>query len=348
LRSAGRRPIAPAMSAATAGMQRNDITAELLSRLARLRAPADARVLSLYIDLDPSEKLALPPARRTAINALIDQARRAEDDLPSHRARAWLREEVERVRDLLVRGMVDGRLAEGARGLAVLACAPAELLEVVRLARPVRASVAVAPQPVIQPLAEIGPPRRWVALVTDGDDARLFEGHGEELVEIESFRDQHRRRHRRGAWAPGRQDGPLGVDERRHVRRAIEELVKLDRERGYELVVVGASEPVWAEIRRATPPGLLARLAGRFNADVEEASPGEIRSRSEPLLEAADAERERRRLELLDQQGAKGLKDTLELVFQRRVHRRVGGQADARPRRDGLLPVSQRRAARPA
>lgn len=306
---------------ALASMQHNDITGSLLGRLARLRAPGEERVLSLYLDLDPSENMALPPARRSAINALIDEARRRAEDEPlqTREARIRLRADIERLEDVLVRGVVEGRLAAGARGLAALACERAGLLEVVRLPRPVRSRAFIARHPVIQPLAEIGSPGLWAVLVTDGDDARLLEGVGDRLIEIESFHDAHRRRHRRGVWAPERSDGPLAEDERRHVRRAVEELVERDRRQGYELVAIGATEPVWAEARRAMPDGLRTRLAGRFSVNVEEASAAEVRLRVEPLLLETASEQERRTLALLDEAGVKGLGPSLELAFERRI-----------------------------
>jgi hypothetical protein len=119
--------------------------------------------------------------------------------------------------------------------------------------------------------------------------------------------------------APDRTDGPLGEDERRHLPRALAQLVERDRDRSYELLAIGASEPVWAEIRRASPQGLRTRLIGRFNVNVEVSTPSDVRSRVEPLLRAADAEHETRLLQLIDEVGIRGLQACVDLAFQRRL-----------------------------
>lgn len=302
-------------------MQYNDITHELLGRLARLKIPSDARVLSLYLDLDPSENLALPRGRQAAIRSLIDQARRlAESERGlSHEFWIALRADVERAQELLLRRAVEGDLAEGARALALFAAEPVSLLIALRLPRPVRSRVAVARRALIQPLAEIGPPHRWAVLLADGDDARLLEGEGERLVEVERFKDELRRRAGRGVWAPDRTDAPLPEDELAHVRRTVELLSARARERGYEWIAVGADERIWREIFRRLAADMLDRVIGRFDIDADEASAVEVCARVEPLRQAAEAEARHRALVKLAQQGVCGLDATLDALHQRRV-----------------------------
>jgi hypothetical protein len=222
-------------------------------------------------------------------------------------------------RELLARRAVDGDLVEGARALAVFACEPVSLLRALRLPRPVRSRVAVARRPLIQPLAEIGPPRRWAVLLSDGDDAHLLEGEGERLVEAERFRDELRRRAGRGVWAPDRTDAPLPEDELAHVRRTVDLLSARARERGYERIAVGADERIWREIFRRLPGDVLDRVIGRFDTDADEASPSEVRARVEPLLRAADAEARQAALAKLPRQGVCGLDATLDALHEWRV-----------------------------
>src|SRR3954469_2447824 len=55
-------------------MQVNDITRDRLRRLAEART-GDAKVLSLFVNLDPRE-FATPPARQTEMRSVIDRATR--------------------------------------------------------------------------------------------------------------------------------------------------------------------------------------------------------------------------------------------------------------------------------
>src|SRR5215208_742690 len=104
-----------------------------LRHLADLR-PEQGRVLSVYMDLDPSE-FGTAPARSTQITSLITDARHHVDKLEdlTHDERAALRADVDAVRDMLSRpGIAEG----GARGVAVFACSPAGLLETVSAPHP--------------------------------------------------------------------------------------------------------------------------------------------------------------------------------------------------------------------
>src|ERR671931_1593039 len=88
---------------------------EVLRRLAELRLDRPL-VLSLYLDLDPTE-FATPPARATAARSLLDEADRRlrERDGLSHQDKVDLRASLERAR-----GYLEGDLAaDGSRAVAV-------------------------------------------------------------------------------------------------------------------------------------------------------------------------------------------------------------------------------------
>lgn len=302
-------------------MTGSDLTRELLQRLARLTPPPTARVVSVYLDLNPSENFALPRARRSAITALIDEARReaeAERSLP-HDARMALRADIDRVSELLEQHVLDGELVKGARALAVFACRPAALMEAVRLAHPLRSRVAIARRPLIAPLTEVGLPRRWAVLLSDGDDARLLEGEGERLAEVERFSDELRRRAGRGVWAPERTHAPLPEDELAHVRRVVELVAERARQRRYERIAVGTDERIWHEIRRRLPGDVRDRVVGHFAVDADEASITEVRARVEPLLRAAEQEARKAAIERLGERGACGFDAALGALHERRA-----------------------------
>src|SRR4051794_12867867 len=101
-------------------MQTTDVTPERLQRLATLEAPAGARVLSLYLNLDPELNFAAAGNRPSVVNSLLDSAARAvegEEDL-DHDAHIALREDVTRAREELDANL-DDDWAEGAHALAL-------------------------------------------------------------------------------------------------------------------------------------------------------------------------------------------------------------------------------------
>src|SRR3954452_22040245 len=130
----------------------NDVDAPRLKRLAGLR-PQGARVLSLYLDLEPTE-FATPPARESELTSALDAAARMADESElEHDERVAVREDIERVREAL---SGDGLDAKGARAVAVFACGPADLFELVKLPRPVATHVTIDDSPGIEPLVRIG------------------------------------------------------------------------------------------------------------------------------------------------------------------------------------------------
>src|SRR4051795_13400540 len=91
-------------------MQTNQLSPDTLRRLAELR-PDNGKVVSLYLNLDPTE-FASGQARATAINSVLDEADRAARDED-----ADVSEDITRLRDHFK--TMD---FTGAHGLAVFAC----------------------------------------------------------------------------------------------------------------------------------------------------------------------------------------------------------------------------------
>jgi hypothetical protein len=78
------------------------IDVDTLRRLSAVR-PDGAKVLSLYINLDPTE-FATPPARASAITSLMNDAQHQVEEIDgdlSHDDRMALREDVDAVREAL-------------------------------------------------------------------------------------------------------------------------------------------------------------------------------------------------------------------------------------------------------
>ena len=133
---------------------------------ARLRAlaavhPDEGRVLSVFLNLDPTE-FATPSARSSAVTSVMTAAAHkveSKDGL-THDERMALRDDVERVRDVLLSDVA----ANGTRAVAVYACGPADLLEVVRLRRPVENKVVLDRTAFVEPLVLHGTDEQWLVL----------------------------------------------------------------------------------------------------------------------------------------------------------------------------------------
>jgi hypothetical protein len=302
-------------------MQTSDVTPERLQRLAALEAPGGARILSLYLNLDPSANFGAPANRQSATTSLMDSAYRAveaQDDL-DHRAHIALREDVARAREALDANLDDG-WAEGAHALGMFVSGPAGLFDVIRLPRAVDSRVVIAEKPAIEPLAETGPVEPWAVVVMDGDDARIFEGLGDRLVVIEHPADDHDKRTSH-AWRSGsmRYASPVGKEEAEFLASVAADLCRLDRDRNFRRILVGATARHLGVFEEKLEPHTRAKIIGHFDAGADWENAQDIRQKVEPLLQMDETRREADALARAAYPGVRGLEATLPALYERRV-----------------------------
>ena len=304
-------------------MQANDITRERLRRLAGIRA-GEAKVLSLFLNLDPRD-FATAPARSTEVRSVLDRAARLirEDEGLASTARASLRADLERVQAELGGGGLDAR---GAHGLAVFASSAADLFEVLRLSEPVDHEPVIADAPFIEPLSAIGAPERWCVLLVNRRLARLFCGPGTALEEVELIEDELRRRHEQGGWSQANYQRSIDKDVSDHLRHAAKVAfahLQHDLPVG---ILVGAPHELAGDFEGHLHPYLRERLAGRLDIDVEHTSADDVRRAAQPSIEQAARAREDEALARMAEafgaasgRAASGLPAVLAAVHEQRV-----------------------------
>src|SRR6476469_3824087 len=130
-------------------MAASSIDRDRLRRLTDVH-PDRGRVLSVFLNLDPAE-FPTPPARATAISSVLSHAAHKLEgcDNLDRDEHEWLRADLEREPTALTDSSLP---ANGARAVAVYACEPAGLLEVVTLHRPLPARVVIDRTAAVEPL----------------------------------------------------------------------------------------------------------------------------------------------------------------------------------------------------
>lgn len=266
-----------------------------LRRLADLR-PEHGRVLSVYLNLDPAE-FPTPAARASAISSLIHDAQRTISGISeqlAHNDRMALKSDVDSVREVLeAPDIADG----GTRGIAVFACAPADLLETVRLPHPVPARVVVDNSPYVEPLVERVADELWCVLLANRRSARIFLGAPETLEETDRVEDDLHSHYSQGGWSQGRHQRAAQEEVRDHLGHVAEVVFDLLKRRGFDHLLIGATEETQGELERRLHPYLQERLAGRVQIDVEHASLENVRAKTADAVEAIAREREREALD---------------------------------------------------
>jgi peptide chain release factor subunit 1 len=300
------------MAGSVRSMQTNQLSPDTLRRLAELR-PDDGKVVSIYLNLDPTE-FASGAARSTAINSVLDQAGRvAREQTPAVRAN------VERVREAF-----KGLDFQGAHGMAVFA-AGEDMLEVIKLPRPVDNVVVIDDSPYIEPLVEVQSEARYGVVLVNRQTARIFRGSRDRLDEVVRIEDEVHGRHDQGGWSQARYQRSVDKEVQDHLKRAADELLKRHKRRPFDALFVGAPEAVYKEFLERLHPYLKARVAGRIDVDVEHTGVDEVQQAAEPAISAYERKLEKEALDRLEEargtggRAAIGLEDTLTALNEQRV-----------------------------
>src|SRR5215212_4444886 len=279
-------------------MAANTITRGRLRRLAELR-PKDALVLSVFFNLDPSE-FATPAARATELNSVITEAARRIDEAEDvdHAARQALKADVERVRDVLRGSDV---AAEGTHGLAVFACGPEDVLEVVRLPHPIESRAIVDDHACVEPLVRNDSSDRWCVLLVNRKTARIFLGPAAGLEEADHITGDTHRQHDQGGWSQSRFQRSVEQEKLNHLGHSLDTLFARFKRRPFDHLVVGAPDELVAEVESRLHPYLQRRLAGRLGIDVENSTPADVQAAAGQVVERHVAQVEREALDRMQQ-----------------------------------------------
>jgi peptide chain release factor subunit 1 len=290
-----------------------------LRELAALR-PQGHKVLSLYLNLDPSE-FPTPRQRSSELQSLLDSVERElREDSLAHDQKIELRQDLERVRSYFEREFD----ASGTRGVAVFAASGADLFEVHRLSRPIRSEVAIDDSPFIEPLTSLPGEDGYCVLLVNRQIARILCGDTSGMREIVSIVDDVHRWHDQGGWSQARFQRGIQKEAKDHLKHAAEELFKLYERGMVKRLIIGTPDEMRGEVQNTLHSYLRDRIAGFLDIDIK-ARPAEVAGEVGTIIQEDERKRERVWLERLkselgrNSRGVAGLADTLEALNERRV-----------------------------
>jgi peptide chain release factor subunit 1 len=314
------------------------ITQTRLRALAEVR-PERGRVLSVFLNLDPTE-FATPPARSSAITSVMTAAAHKVESKAelSHDERMALKDDVQRVREVLAGSDL---ATNGTRGVAVYACKELGVLEVLKLRRPVASKVVLDRTAFIEPLVLQGTDEQWMVLLSNRRATRIFVGPGDELEETDRIVDDIHSKHDQGGWSQLNYQRSIEKDVSDHVGRAAELAFEIYKKQAVDRVLIGAPEELLGELKSKLHPYLRERIAGKFGVDIENASLDDVRAEAGRAIEAHMRKSERVALDRLVEavgrggRGAAGIAQVLDALNQARVETlliaenfRAGGRRD--------------------
>jgi peptide subunit release factor 1 (eRF1) len=295
------------------------IVRERLRELARFR-PEGHKVLSLYVNLDPSE-FPTPRDRSVELESLLDvvEGSLREDSL-EHAQREELKRDLERVRAYFAREFD----AKGTRGVVVFCASGAGLFEVVRLPRPISSGVVIDDSPFIEPLTTLPGADGYCVLLINRQVARILVGGAERMREVANIVDDVHGWHDQGGWSQARYQRGIVKETRDHVKHAADELFRHFKQGTVQRLIIGAPDELRSEIEARLHSYLRERIVGRIDIDVR-SSPAAVAKEVAEIIERDERERERAWLDRLQSElgrnarGVAGLADTLNALNERRV-----------------------------
>ncbi|MEA2389157.1 MAG: peptide chain release factor subunit 1 [Thermoleophilaceae bacterium] len=307
-------------------MQTNDLSNDLLRRLADFHptAPSGAQpplVLSLFLNLDPSQ-FGTQPARATEINSLLDQADRTTREAGdlTHDQHKALHADLERARRFF-----EGADFEGAHGLALYVCGPADLFEAIKLPRPVDTRACVNDSPFVEPLAELAMRGTWAVLLVNRQSARMFRGSPDGLQELPPIVDEVHRRHDQGGLSQARYQRSVDKEVQDHLKHVAEVVLRRFRHSPFQRVLLGGPEEILSDVEQRLHPYVREKIVGHVKVDVENTNAEGVRTAAAPAMEEIDRKREREAFERLEEaigaggRGTAGLDETIGALNERRV-----------------------------
>jgi peptide chain release factor subunit 1 len=296
-------------------MQASAPDRDKLRRLAELRLDRPV-VLSLYLNLDPSQ-FATPPARKTAVRSLVDEADRRvrEGNGLSHEDRMGLRASLERATAFLENDLP----SDGAHALALFSSEAANLFEAVKLPRSVPNRVAIGRSPLVGPLARIARRERWCVTLVNRRDARIFRGGPDGLREVERIHDDVSGQHDQGGWSQSRYQRGIEKEKDDHLKVTCDALLRHFKRQPFQRLIVGGPREVVTDLEQKLHHYLSERLGGRIEVDVEHSSADQVLDAARPLIEQLEQQREHEAIERLGERGACGLENVLPPLNERRV-----------------------------
>jgi len=285
-----------------------------LRGLAKLRLDRPV-VLSLYLNLDPSQ-FATPPARKTSVRSLLDEAERRvrERNSLTHDDRMALQASLERATAFLENDLP----SDGAHALAVFASEQNGLFDALKLPRSVPNRVAIGHSPLVGPLARLARRERWCLALVNRRDARIFRGSPDGLREIQQIHDDVSGQHDQGGWSQARYQRGIEKEKDDHLKDTGDALMRHFKRQPFERLIVGGPREVVTDFEQKLHHYLRERLAGRIEVDVR-SNPDQVLEAARPLIEKLEQERERKALDKLGERGATGLENVLPPLNERRL-----------------------------
>lgn len=294
------------------------ISEAAIRELAGIRGDV-APIISCYLDVDGRRLVRHQDVEHELDGVLRDARQRAN----GHRS---VHDDLRRI-ETYVKGGLD---RSATRGLAIFACAPADLWEVIELPKPVRSCVVINHAPAVGQLEAMLQEHEPIGvLLADKQRAQLYVFELGQLVDRSELLDELPRDYdSRGERERGTPQHHREELAHQHLRNAARAAFELWQARGFHHLALGAPDAIASELEQALHPYLRVRLCGRVPVGVG-ANAADVLAAAEVVEAEVERSREAALVARLKEaaatgrRGVAGLAGTLSALGQHRVERLV-------------------------
>jgi peptide subunit release factor 1 (eRF1) len=275
-------------------MPQTDIQ-KLLARLTKLRTD-EHRIVSCYLKVEPRDR-----SRGKYLIKLKNRIRQMQAGLADVGLDKGIQAEVTADLDRVLAALSDPKRLPATQGVAVFACAPLKLFELVALPMVHRSRLGVERSALVRELASVEDEfGQMLTVVLDRTAARFFEVTAFGTRELEGLRADNTR----GRKSNGARQGPHGQgdhvynnrireEKQRHYAAVAQRLFELHRKHPVHGVVLAGPGKEAGAVTAFLHPYLAERLMGVVSLNPKEVKPGLVHEATLATREEFERELER-------------------------------------------------------
>ncbi len=291
----------------------NLLTRQHLLELATVESDG-APIVSLYLNLSPRKRL-----KRAWAVALKSMARDAIERQPTSISADAARAEIEKIERML-----DEKIPDLERGVAVFSCEPIDLWWLVPVPLRIKNRMEIGRRPFLRPLVRILDEHdQYVVVLLDKRRARLFVGQQGSIFEVLDLFEDTPPHQKQGGWSQMRFQRQHDAHVMWHASAVGHATSLLIQRFSAKHLLVSGTQEALVEYKEQLPASAADRLDGTFSVPIDIPA-NKILEAIRPLQEEVEAREEERTIGEIQEavssgRGVWGIEDTLRVLVEQRV-----------------------------
>lgn len=168
-----------------------------------------------------------------------------------------------------LKNSVLNRLSGKTRGIACFVSSDDKIFKFIQIERPVSSRIFIGERSYIRPLLSLlDEYERYLVIVVDKEKARIFTVKLGEIEVMKELTDSYPGKHAQGGWSQARWQRHAKDHVRRHLKRVVNEAVRISRSKEFDRVILAGSKEILPDLEKLLPAALKKRYVGKFYTEL--------------------------------------------------------------------------------